>query len=225
MRRLRLLVRLGGALACLALPGAASAQSTNAQLTLVQGTATVDPSTLTLDDTGKKSITDAISSLKNGSLLAYVMAATPDGKYWATATGAKGYFASVADVARRALESCEYITNLGPCIIMTINGHNSQYSDGGWPAQPPSLEINPGAKFDSRTIPFVALSDRSEIATGYPEAPKPRALVITESGGWFWNPGKTMVEAVDKSYAACQKSYPNDTCILYAVNDNVVFSN
>jgi hypothetical protein len=224
VRKLHFLLGLGVGLFCVAASGATLAQSTNAPLNLVQGTTNVDPSTLPLDKDGQASITSAISQLKSGSLLAYVMATTPDGKIWATATGTKGYFSSVSDVARMALESCEFIADLGPCIIMSINGHSSQYSDGGWPTQPASLTVDPGAKLDPQTIPFVALQDRSQIATGYPAAANPKALVITESGGWVWNPGKTVFEAISKSYAACQKSYPNDTCILYAVNNNVVFS-
>jgi hypothetical protein len=202
----------------------ALAQSTNAAPVIVQGTADIDPAALSIPDDARTYLTNAIANLKNGSWTAHVLAASPDGKNWAAAVAAKGAYYNLGDVARIALETCEYMVNYGPCLIYSVNGKDARDSSGGWPTQPPMFDIQPGSKFDPNRVPFVGIADRALIAKGYPLAAAPRALVITEFGGWTWNTGKTVFDAISTDLAACQKSYPNTPCLLYAVNDTVVFT-
>jgi hypothetical protein len=200
------------------------AQSTNATPVLIRNAAMVDPASLPLDDQGKKYLTDALASLQAGNTIAHVMAATSDGKTWSNTAVSKGMLVNLEDVARQTLESCEMSAINGPCVIFSINGHDARDTDGGWPTQPRMLDVTPGAVFDAWKIPFVSLSDRSLISKGYSLAAAPRALVLSQFGGWTWNAGKTVFEAIDTSFATCQKNYPGQTCVLYAVNNNVVFA-
>jgi hypothetical protein len=204
--------------------GAASAQSTNAAPILIRNAAMVDPASLPLDDQGKKFLTDALANLASGTWLAHVVASSPDGKIWASGIATKGSPVNIGDVARQALESCEFANSNGPCVIFSIDGHDARDSDGAWPTQPRMLEVTPGVAFDAWRVPFVSLIDRSQIAKGYPLAAVPRAFVLSQYGGWSWNTGKTVFDAIATTFAACQKNYPGQTCILYAVNDNVVFA-
>lgn len=200
--------------------GPASAQSTNAAPIVIQGAA-VDPASLPMNSDGQKAVAEDLPQLKSGALAAHVTAASADRKNWAISALAKGGLVNLAEVARQALEACEF-TALGPCLIVEINGHDARDASGGWPTQPRTLD-HQGGRFDSWSVPFVSLGDRVTL-NGYAGAAAPRALAITPSGSWNWNGGTTIFDAVAAAYAACQKANKGSTCILYAVNDRVVMT-
>ena len=75
---------------------------------------------------------------------------------------------------------------------------------------------------DSTVLPFVAQSTRVE-AAAYQKARGPRAFALTTSGLWLWRGGANVVQAIDKTMADCGAQFKPAPCLLYAVNDRVVF--
>jgi hypothetical protein len=205
------------------LPAAsASAQSTNAAPILTYNAAAFDASKLSvLTDAAKQALTAAAAQLQSGDLLAYVFTASPDGKMWSLNSVAKSTpIFSLADSARSSLETCEY-TYKSPCTILTINGHDTQKPGGGWDLQPVML-FKRAADFDAARVPFVLASDRN-LLRGYASVSGNRALIITTAGGWLYRSGDTIQMAIDTAESDCATSFTNQTCLLYAVNDRVVF--
>ena len=170
---------------------------------------------------GQKAVADALAQLKSGELAAHVTATSADRKTWATSIALKGNLANVAEVARQALEACEFVA-AGPCLIVEANGHDGRDATGGWPTQPRMLDHR-GGQFDNWSVPFVSLGDRVTLK-GYAGAGTPRALAVTIAGGWNWNNGATIFDAIAAAYASCQKANKGEACILYAVNDRVVMT-
>ncbi len=68
----------------------------------------------------------------------------------------------------------------------------------------------------------VAAVDRAT-ANEYAASTDRRALVITDLGSWYWRTGDTTTEAIATAAADCQKG-EGQGCLLYAVNDRVVFT-
>jgi hypothetical protein len=127
---------------------------------------------------------------------------------------------SLADSARSSLETCEY-TYGSPCAILTINGHDTQKPGGGWDLQPVMLFKLP-SDFDAARVPFLLVSDRT-LLRAYASVSGNRALVITTTGGWLYRSGDTIQKAIDTAESDCATSFKDQTCVLYAVNDRVVF--
>jgi hypothetical protein len=206
-----------------AMVSAAAAQSTNAHPIIIMNSAALDPSALPLvGNDARLAFADAVKKLNSGDLEAFVFVASPDGKTWSdrTVKQADGEVASVEDLARKALETCEYWNN-APCYILSVNGHDARDATGTWPVQPPMLTSG-ASPFDPARVPFVSAADRGAIQA-YAASTDPRALVITGSGNWFWETGKTVFEAIANTAADCTKVNSPDDCILYAVKDRVVF--
>jgi hypothetical protein len=59
--------------------------------------------------------------------------------------------------------------------------------------------------------------------SSYKTAIGPRAFAVTTSGAWLWRPGATPLQAIDKTMADCAAQSKTAPCILYAVNNRVVF--
>jgi hypothetical protein len=76
--------------------------------------------------------------------------------------------------------------------------------------------------FDATVLPFVAQSRRLE-AAAYQKAQGPRAFALTTTGLWLWRGGANIVQAIDKTMADCAAEFKPAPCLLYAVNDRVVF--
>ena len=200
----------------------ASAQSTNAAPILTYNAAPFDASKLSvLTDGAKQALAAAAAQLQSGDLLAYVFTASPDGKMWSLNSVTKSIpIFSLADSARSSLETCEY-TNKSPCVILTINGHDAQKPGGGWDLQPVTLFKRP-SDFDAARVPFVLASDRT-LLRAYASSSGNRALVITTAGAWLYRGGDTIQMAIDTAMSDCATSFKDQTCLLYAVNDRVVF--
>ena len=138
---------------------------------------------------------------------------------WAGRSSGNDEVASVEDLARKSLEVCEYY-NHAPCLILAVNGRDARDATGTWPIQPQMLKRDDGP-FDAERVPFLAAADRGTV-NEYAVSTDQRALVITDLGGWYWRTGDTIVEAIASAAGDCKKDQAQG-CILYAVNDRVVF--
>ena len=186
------------------------------------GTTDIDPTKYDwLTDQGRKALADSVGQVKSGSLHASVFAAGPGGEYWSYRSAPKATdLFDLGDLARQALQSCQFYARF-PCFIVAINGKEARDANGGIPIQPSQLIEQPAA-FDAATIPFLTVTDQ-RLLEGYGAEPKAKVMVITPSGGWLWRTGDTVFAAMATADTDCKKNYPNDTCIVYAVNNRVVY--
>jgi len=205
-----------------ALIAPAFAQSTNATPDLSMNEAAFDPAKLPgLPEAAKQALANAAQQVKSGEWVGYVLAASPNLAVWDFNSIAKTPpVYSVSDVARIALEACEYDSG-APCYLLSISGHDTQKRGGGWAAQPEMLFSKAG-EFDEREVPFVPAAERANLSN-YRRASGNRALVITTNGDWLSHVGDTAAKAVAAAVADCTTAVKGATCLLYAVNDRVVF--
>ncbi|HZP21725.1 MAG TPA: hypothetical protein VFB16_16155 [Bauldia sp.] len=221
---------LGAGMAALALATAAGGASADerwhhgpAAPVIVAGTAEINPAAYDwVSDAGRQALTDLAARFKAGSVAAYAFAAAPGGNFWSLRSAAKASeIYNLPDLARAALQSCEYFAHV-PCFIVSISGKDARDANGGLPVQPVQL-TDPPAEFDATAVPFVGSLDQNMLAGFGPER-RPKALAITVNGGWAWRTGDNVPAAVAQTIADCQKAYPNQVCLLYAVNNRVVFT-
>jgi hypothetical protein len=200
----------------------ASAQSTNALPDLTTSEAAFDPYRVAgLPDAAKAAVAQAKAKMRSGELLGFVFAASPDQKNWTLNTAPKAMADYVpSDAGRQALEVCEFEAGQ-PCAILSVNGFQALQSVAGSAPQPETLFSRP-SDFDSTVLPFVAESTRKQ-AAAYQKAQGPRAFALTTSGLWLWRGGANIVQAIDKTMADCAAQFKPAACLLYAVNDRVVF--
>jgi hypothetical protein len=187
----------------------------------------VDPKAFPwLDAPGVAALTNDIAQLKSGALSAFVfVAGAKSGKGWINEQATKTDIASVEDLARVGLETCEYYNDGEPCYVLSVNGKDGRDSSGTLPVQPDFLDRLPRT-FDAAQAPFVWNQDRHSLAS-YANYARPRALILSESGWWTWHTAATLLDAITQDQADCQKHLAtdkDDDCLLYAVNDEVVFS-
>jgi hypothetical protein len=218
------LTRIIPAILALALPaGPASAVDASLPAPILVMTDTpTDPARFEwLSEGARTALADAIAKHKAGEIFAFVFAGASGGDYWAYrfAANDKALF-GVDDLARQALQACEFVRR-APCLIVSINGNDARDAAGGLPAQPSLLAGQP-AEFDAARVPFVAMNDRTLLAA-YSAEPKAKVLVLTVNAGWLWRTGANLFEAAATAFADCQTTYPGQGCILYAVNQRVVF--
>jgi len=219
----KLAVRIFFPLLALSAAGvSAFAQMPPPQPVLVMNSTMVDPQTLGwLADDGRKALASAIAQQKSGGLYAFVFVGAPGGDAWSyRSTNKAADFLSVEELARAALQVCQFFEN-GPCYIISINGHDARDTFGGYPDQPDFLADQHGI-FAATKIPFVTDTDQMTAAS-YATQTSPRAFVLTPNGYWLWRTGKTVFDAIAAAYTDCQKGAPGQVCVLYAVNDRVVF--
>ncbi|MCX7889285.1 MAG: hypothetical protein N2422_06075 [Rhodobacteraceae bacterium] len=198
----------------------AGADSTNAAPVIEMTTVPVDVARLPwIGDDTRKFVADTQARFKSGQVAAYVFAASPNGN-WGLRTAEGGTTPpSIADLARQALEQCEYFYVL-PCRIMAINGMAMQDGTGGWAAQPYMLAPEP-ARFDFERVPFVGEHDR-QLLRDYAFQSSPKALAVSDGGFWSWKGADTVQDAITLAMNDCKTGNGNQDCYLYAVNDFVV---
>jgi hypothetical protein len=174
---------------------------------IVIGSSDIDPTKYDwLGDTGRKGLTDFVSTLKSGSLYAGVFAASPIGDFWSYRSAAKRTdLYNIADLARQALQSCEYFSH-SPCFIISVNGKEARGETGGIPAQPAEL-VEPPIKYDAGLIPFLSVSSQ-RILQGYAAAASPKAMVITTNGNGLWRSSDTVFAAVADRRCRLQEELP-----------------
>jgi hypothetical protein len=169
----------------------------------------------------KAAFAQANGKLKSGGLLGFILAASPKMKAWALTSAPKtvtNY--SPADSARQALENCEFQARQ-PCVILSVNGLEARRNGGGWATQPDMLFSHP-TLFDPTILPFAPASARAE-AAAYLKAQGPRAFALTTNGLWLWRGASNILQAIDKAMADCAAQFKPAPCLLYAVNNRVVF--
>jgi hypothetical protein len=190
---------------------------------LVAGKGQTDPQKIGwLTDQGRKALTAAIDNYKKGATLGFVFAAGPGGEYWANREAAKSVgFVSIDELARVALQTCEYFRHAA-CFIVSVDGLDQSGSFGTLVVQPRLLSLRRG-RFDPARIPFITSSDQV-LAAGYATASGPRAFVVTPNGLWLWRNGKTVFDAIAAGDADCKKQFAGQVCVLYAVDSQVVFT-
>jgi hypothetical protein len=203
------------------LVNAAAAQDGRAPV-IVIGEQDVDPAQIAwLSENGRKALAAAIEQLQSGTIAAFVFAGSPAGDFWAYRSAAKASDPySLSNLAHLALQSCEFFAK-SPCYIASVSGKDGRDANGSLPQQPAQL-IRPPAAFDASRIPFVSPADQRTLQA-YGAETKARVLVLTVTAGWLWRAADNVFLAAATAFADCQKMYPNQTCVLYAVNDRVVF--
>lgn len=221
MAQLRgLVLGLSGIMLALSAVNVVEAHGADAKPVIVISNRATDPQKLTwLPDDARKALGDEIASLKAGTVADFVFIAA--GKNWDFRAVTKaGDFASIEELARIGLQSCEYWHH-ATCVIVSINGYDAVDATGTYPVQPPLLDDRPGS-FDALRIPFIG-ADYQALASAYEKATGPRAFVVSASETFDWETGKTVFDAIAAAYAGCQKADAANQCLLYAVNSRVVF--
>lgn len=209
-------------LAIAAVPAAATAHEADLKPIIIINDKPVDPAAFPwLSEAAAKSLANAMQQQKAGASYAFVFAAAPSGAS-AYSYAPKATFVSVEDLAVRTLQECEFLNTGTPCYIVSVSGHDAEESGGGLPLQPRLLSHQP-RRFDAWRVPFVSAADRFRL-NGYARTAGPRALLVTPDGWWSYNGGKTVFDAIAAVYASCTKQNPNAQCLLYAVDDQVVFA-
>jgi hypothetical protein len=200
----------------------ALAQSTNALPDLTTSMSAFDPYKVAgLSDAAKSAVAQAKAKMKSGEIIGFVFAASPDMKFWTLNVAPKSITNYVPwDGGRQALEVCEFEAGR-PCAILSVNGLEARQGPDGWAAQPEMLFSRP-SDFDPTVIPFVAEPQRAPAAE-YLKGKPPRAFAVTTTGLWLWRGGANIVEAIDRTMADCAAQFKPAPCLLYAVNDRVVF--
>lgn len=200
----------------------ARAQSTNASPDLTRTDAPFDPAkSASLPEPAKAAVTQAEKQMKSGALAGFIFAASPDLKVWTLKAAPKTTSDfSRADLARTTLEACDFNADQ-PCKILSVDGYDTRQKAGGWPKQPDALIQRPG-DLNSSVLPFVPAAERPK-AAAYQKAVGPRAFALTTGGVWLWRGGTTIGQAIDKTLADCAAQFKDEPCILYAVNNRVVF--
>jgi hypothetical protein len=198
-----------------------AAESTNAVLDLRTLKQPFDPASAAgLPDAAKSAFAEASAGMKNGALIGFVFTASPDRKAWTLNVAPRmmtDYVAS--DSARQALEVCEFAAGQ-PCAILSVDGFEARPLED-WKLQPTMLFSHP-TDFDSTVLPFASEAARAKAAE-YLKATGPRAFALTTTGLWLWRGGANIVQAVDRAMADCATEFKNAPCLLYAVNERVVF--
>jgi hypothetical protein len=219
--RKRLAILVLAALAFEAAAPLAAAQSTNALPNLSTTTAAFDPAKVAgLSDSAKAAAVEALSKMKSGDIVGFVLAVSKDMKVWALTTAPKTMTDySPADGGRQALETCEFSAGR-PCSILSVNGYQAKPPES-WATEPEMLFSRP-SDFDPTVLPFVAAKGRVD-AAAYEKAAMPRAFALTTNGLWLWRGGANVMQAVDKAMSDCLAQFKPAPCLLYAVNNRVVF--
>lgn len=202
-------------------PGVATAESTNAMPIIAVSDVPVDVASIPwLTDAARTYVGELDARFQKAEVSAYVVAAAPNGVWGVRSNVAGGYVdPSIADMARQALEQCEFWYLL-PCYIVAINGMAARDALGGYADQPQMLDPEP-SRFDYARVPFAPEVDRRSLRD-YQNAPAPKALAMSDNGWWTYKSGKTAAEAITQALAACKAGNGEQDCMLYALNNIVV---
>jgi hypothetical protein len=205
---------------CLASQAAAQDRG---QPIIIVGAADIDPAKYDwVSEDGRKALQAAIDAMKAGTMHAFVFAGAPGGNFWSYRWAGKPSDPySIPDLARQALQACEYYANAA-CYIVSISGKEARDANGTMPVQPRML-VRPPAVFDPYSVPFLNRADQARLQS-YLAQPRAKVLVITPGQGWAFAFGENIFQATATGLSECQKTYPNQPCLLYAVNDRVVFA-
>lgn len=183
-----------------------------------------DPSKiLWLSDSARTQLTDLLARKKSGTIAHFAFAAGPTSNAWGLSWAVKNTdFFSMDSSAQSSLEKCEF-SRKGACVLISIDGFDVSEREGDFVLQPLFLKDQP-IDYDPGRVPFVDAQHRAGNAVlgQYQTETKPRALIVSDGGYGAYSTGENVFEAVAAGVTACKASGSN-TCILYAVNNKVVY--
>ena len=147
------------------------------------------------------------------------LAISPAGTYAFGANGAKNRTAE--DVQRAALQYCQFV-NREPCALYAVD--DAVVLPSGAAFRPLPVEIVGSGRFDPATVPFVSDPMRTAGMVTYQRSRGQKALALTPAGAWaaVWDKA-TEEEARRGALQRCKEQGSKADCILYAVNDTIVF--
>jgi hypothetical protein len=200
-------------------PLAATADATNAPVNLTLQGEPFDPAAVTwLSQEVITNLATYHNDFVAGKTTGYAVAASPYG-YYGVRQGFPGPRMQVAELARGALEQCEWF-NGAPCVLISVNGIVPRDANGDYLVQPHMLDPEPKA-FDYAHVPFVRDSERRQLRD-YLYLGGFRALAVSDSGVWAYRGSDTIAGAVADAMAGCKEATGGFDCNLYAVNRMVV---
>jgi hypothetical protein len=201
-------------------PAAAFADSTNAPVNLAPSTVPFDPAKVTwLSPENLQKVTTAYQDFLAGKYSIFVLAGSPYGAYGMRLVQPEGVQHTVPDMARAALEECEWVYGM-PCYLLAVNGVVPLDENGAYLEQEQMLDPEP-AMFDYARVPFVTSYNR-RVLRDYQILRTKRALAVSPSGAFAYQEGQTLSEVVAGAMAACNETAGAELCDLYALNSVVV---
>ncbi|MEI8394975.1 MAG: caspase family protein [Rhodospirillaceae bacterium] len=124
------------------------------------------------------------------------------------------------DARRRVLERCEYY-NKSACVLYSVNGIVLQPETST--PNPTPAPIQKNGHFDPATVPFITQSSRDTKMPAFASGREHKALAIHPSGAWASVTARPSVEAAREAALQNCTKHREDGCIIYAVDDEVVF--
>ncbi|SMH33155.1 Uncharacterized protein, contains caspase domain [Azospirillum lipoferum] len=137
--------------------------------------------------------------------------------YFTNRTGSR----TEEDVKRTALQFCQHQAK-APCTLYAVG--DSVVPAPGKEFVPMPVEIAGSGAFDPARVPFVTDRTREVGMVNYQRNPGNKALAVTLTGRWgaAWNRGSAK-DARAAALEKCAQLSGDEECMLYAVNDRIVF--
>ncbi|PWC39755.1 caspase family protein [Azospirillum sp. TSO35-2] len=125
------------------------------------------------------------------------------------------------DVKRSALQYCQFHAE-APCTLYAVD--DSVVLDGAKGFVPMPVEILGEGKFDPARVPFITDRARQVGMVNYQRNPGHKAVALTLTGRWatVWDMDSAE-EASDAAVEKCEKAAGKQECMIYAVDDTIVF--
>ncbi len=128
---------------------------------------------------------------------------------------------SEEDVKRSALQYCQFLAE-SPCMLYAVG--DAVLADQGAGFAPTPVEIPGSGRFDPARVPFVSDRTREVGMLNYQRNPGHKAVALTPTGRWATVWGKDSDDTAHEAVLArCEELSGKEDCIVYAVNDTVVF--
>jgi hypothetical protein len=145
------------------------------------------------------------------------LAVTPGG-FISVMTDDRSGRRSADDVARMALQRCEWLTG-GACILFARNDQITELLPSGLPPFHPELLVRSGA-IDRTAVPFIR-DDQRPLIDEYLAQSGPKALAISPGHAEIgMSGGATMAAARLEALAQCRAGQRD--CLIYAEDDRIV---
>jgi hypothetical protein len=128
---------------------------------------------------------------------------------------------SEEDVKRSALQYCQFLAD-APCMLYAVG--DAVLPESGVAFVPMPVEIPGSGRFDPARVPFVSDRTREVGMLNYQRNPGHKAVAVTPNGRWATAWGKDSQDtAREAALARCGELGGKDDCMIYAVDDSVVF--
>jgi len=124
------------------------------------------------------------------------------------------------EVKRGALQYCQHLAE-GPCTLYALGDSVVPGADKGFKPMP--VEIPGSGRFDPARVPFVTDRTREVAMLNYQRNAGHKAVALTPMGRWATVWGKDSDEEAREAVMEKCEQAGKDECLLYAVDDEVVF--